>query len=359
MQMMRNGPKRKILPVLFCLFLLALFVVLGLMWDKRDDSQAVVSTGSAFVMDTFVDQKWEGTDSAEAVEAVFQTLRDFENRISAYRSDSEISNINRNAGVSFVQVSESTFSLLSRAKEFCAASDGLFDITIGPLTDLWNITGDQPKVPDQAEIEEALALVCSEDLLLREEDHAVMLRRAGQKLNLGGMAKGAAGAEALETAKAYGVQSGYLSIGGNIFTIGTKEDGSAYRFGIRDPRGDASEYIGIVELTDTTMATSGDYERYFMADGVRYHHILDPHTGFPGDSDLMSVSVICEDGAMADFLSTTLFLAGREKAMEYAQEESFDFILIDKEKRVYLSDGIRPYFTPNDEAEGYVFVNGS
>ena len=107
------------------------------------------------------------------------------------------------------------------------------------------------------------------------------------------------------------------------------------------------------------MATSGDYERYFEENGVRYHHILNPDTGYPSDSDLISVSVICQDGGIADFLSTTLFLAGSEKAMAYADAESFDFILIDREKNVYLSNGILPYFTPNEQAEGYHFVNAS
>ncbi len=129
-----------------------------------------------------------------------------------------------------------------------------------------------------------------------------------------------------------------MSIGGNIFTIGRKEDGSAYRFEF-GTLGEASDYIGIVELTDTTMATSGDYERYFEENGVRYHHILNPDTGYPGDSDLISVSVICQDGGMADFLSTTLFLAGSEKAMAYADAESFDFILIDREKMFIYPTG--------------------
>ncbi|MDD3192325.1 MAG: FAD:protein FMN transferase [Oscillospiraceae bacterium] len=335
------------------LFFLACF---GSYWDSRQAEQTV-STGSSFVMDTFVDQKLVGSKSGQAVEAVNQELRAFENRISAYDPASEIAKINQNAGVSYVQISEETFALLKTAKAYCAASQGLFDITIGPLADLWDITGEDPHVPKEAEIQEALALVNYEDLLLREEDHSAMLRQTGQKLNLGGMAKGAAGALAMKAAKSYGIRSGYLSLGGNIFTTGRKEEGAAYRFGIRDPRGDAGDYIGVVELTDTTMATSGDYERYFEENGVRYHHILDPATGYPGDGDLISVSVICEDGGMADFLSTVLFLAGREKAMSYANAESFDFILIDRDKNVYLSDGIRPYFTPNEQAVDYRFVN--
>ncbi len=338
------------------LILLLFFACFGLYWDSRE-KEWTVSTGTAFVMDTFVDQKLAGSKSRQAVEAVNQRLYDFEKCISAYDLSSEISKINQNAGISYVQVSEETFSILKQAKEYSALSDGLFDITIGPLTDLWDITGDNPRVPEQREILKALELVDYRDVLLREEDCRVMLRRQGQKLNLGGVAKGMAGALAMESAKSLGVHSGYLSVGGNIFTIGKKEDGSPYRFGIRDPRGEASDYIGVVELTDTTMATSGDYERYFEKDGVHYHHILNPDTGCPGDSDLISVSVVCEDGGLADFLSTALFLAGREKAMAYAKEDGFAFILIDRDKNVYLSDGMKDCFTPNEAISGYRFVN--
>lgn len=340
------------------LILLLFLACFGFYWDSREKDWTT-STGSTFVMDTFVDQKFSGKQSGLAVEKINELLKNFENRFSAYVSSSEISRINQNAGLSYIQVSEETFDFLKTAKEYCKRSQGLFDITIGPLVDLWDITGENPRVPDEREIQSVLKRVNYEDLLLREEDHSVMLRQEGQKLNLGGMAKGTAGVLAIETAKSYGVHSGYLSVGGNIFTIGRKEDGSAYRFGVRDPRGAASDYIGIVELTDTTMATSGDYERYFEEDGVRYHHILNPDTGYPGNSDLISVSVICPDGGMADFLSTTLFLAGKEAAMAYAQSDFFDFILVDRKNNVYLSDGILPYFTPNEQAEGYHFVNVS
>lgn len=336
--------------------LLLFFACFGFYWDSRE-KEWNVEAGSAFIMDTFVDQKLAGRRSEQAVQAVNQTLQDFEKRFSAYDLSSEIAQINQNAGLSYVQVSKETFALLKLAKDYCTISEGLFDITIGPLTDLWNITGENPRVPDEKEIQKALELVDYRDLLLDEENCQVMLHRQGQKLNLGGMAKGTAGSQALETARSFGVHSGYLSVGGNIFTLGKKEDGSAYRFGIRNPRGAASEYIGIVELTDTTMATSGDYERFFEKNGIRYHHILDPKTGYPGEGDLISVSVICEDGGMADFLSTALFLAGREKAMAYANADSFDFVLIDQEKNVYLSEGIKPFFTPNLEAVDYHFIN--
>ena len=339
-----------------CIFLLVFFALFGLYLDQKEKDQTV-STGTAFIMDTFVDQKLVGRDSADAVIAVNKALGQFEDRMSAYRTESQISRINKMAGIDFVQVDEETFELLVLAKEYCLSSQGLFDITIGPLVDLWDINGTDPTVPDEQSIRNAMDLIDINDLLLDPENGSVMLKRKGQKLNLGGMAKGAAGAMALESAQEYGIHSVYISVGGNIFTIGGKADGSAYRFGIRDPRGSASDYIGIVDLRDTTMATSGDYERYYEKDGIRYHHILDPLTGYPGQSDLISVSIICDDGARADYLSTLLFLAGREEAMKYAQDESFDFVLVDRDQNVWLSDGAKEIFTPNEKAVDYHFVN--
>ena len=347
---------KKVFTVAGCILLLVFFALLGFYQDNKEKDQTV-STGSAFIMDTFVDQKLVGRDSADAVVAVNKALSRFEDRMSAYRTQSMVSLINELAGIDAVKVDEETFALLKQAKELCGQSDGLFDITIGPLVDLWNINTLDPVVPEENAIAQAMELVDWNDLILNEEDRSVMLKRKGQKINLGGMAKGAAGAMALEVAGEYGVHSGYISVGGNIFTIGEKADGTAYRFGIRDPRGTASEYIGIVDLNNTTMATSGDYERYFEADGVRYHHILDPRTGYPGRSDLISASVICEEGGKADYLSTLLFLMGREEALDYAQQNGYAVVLVDAEKNVWLSDGAKPIFTPNEQANGYVFAN--
>lgn len=352
-----GNPQRKktVLAVSVGLLLLLFLASFCFYWDYKEKNQAV-SVSTTFIMDTFVDQKLVGAKSEQAVAAVNETLQDFEKRVSAYLPESEISRINQNAGLDYVQVSEETFDLLKQAKEYCAQSDGLFDITIGPLVTLWNVTGASPHVPEEGEIQSAMALINYEDLLLRQEDHSVLLRQKGQSLNLGGMAKGAAGALALETAKSYGIHSGYISIGGNMFVIGKKADQTAYRFGIRDPRGEATDYIGVVELTDTTMATSGDYERFFEEDGVRYHHILDPRTGYPGDGDLISVSIICPDGGLADYLSTTLFLAGKEKALTYAEDSAFDFVLVDREKRIYVSKGICALFSLNEDAQGYTLA---
>lgn len=210
-----------------------------------------------------------------------------------------------------MEVSQRTFDLLQRAKELSEQSDGAFDITIAPVVELWGITSDHPHVPTDEELAQAMALMGLEDLVLDEEACTVYLTRPGMAIDLGGIAKGWTADQLREYARELGAERGYVSLGGNLMIIGERPDGDPFKFGLRDPQGDASTYLGTVTLEDgCTMATTGGYERYFEEDGIRYHHVLDPRTGYPADSDLLSVAVISKDGTLADYLSTTLFVPG-------------------------------------------------
>ena len=144
-----------------------------------------------------------------------------------------------------------------------------------------------------------------------------------------------------------------VSLGGNIQAIGTKPDGSSWKVGIRDPKGGQQDYIGVLSVENQAVVTSGGYERYFEQDGVTYHHIIDPTTGYPADSGLLSVSIVSADGTMCDALSTSLFIMGKDKAIEYwrAHSDEFDMILYDKENKVYVSEGIAEDFTSDFDTE--------
>ncbi len=317
------------------------------------------ATSVTFVMNTVVEYELYGPDeqAEEAIQAIDQALRDLENRMSLYLEDSEIQRLNAAAGNGeWIPLSEDTFDLLKRAKEFGDASGGIFDITIAPLTELWGVTSEHPQVPSSEEIQQALALVDYRGLELDESLQAARLTHAGMAVDLGGAAKGYACDVARKVAQQYEITSGYLSIGGNLMVIGQKPDGKQFTFGLRDPRGSANEYIATISLPDSTMATSGDYERFFEQDGIRYHHILDPDTGYPSNGGLMSVSVVTPDGALADFLSTTLFILGRDAALEQLNNiPGCGLILVDTDKNVYLSDSLKEWFTPADSTGSYQF----
>lgn len=206
------------------------------------------------------------------------------------------------------------------------------------MVELWGITSDHPHVPTDEELAQAMALMGLEDLVLDEEACTAYLTRPGMAIDLGGIAKGWTADQLREYARELGAERGYVSLGGNLMIIGERPDGDPFKFGLRDPQGDASTYLGTVTLEDgCTMATTGGYERYFEEDGIRYHHVLDPRTGYPADSDLLSVAVISKDGTLADYLSSTLFVQGLEAAKAAAGSEDYALVMVDQENNVWIS----------------------
>lgn len=314
-------------------------------------------SGITYAMNTVIEQKWYG-ESADTVYTGMETkIREIESVLSLHLSQSEIAAINENAGVQPVEVSQRTFDLLQRAKELSEQSDGAFDITIAPVVELWGITSDHPHVPTDEELAQAMALMGLEDLVLDEEACTAYLTRPGMAIDLGGIAKGWTADQLREYARELGAERGYVSLGGNLMIIGERPDGDPFKFGLRDPQGDASTYLGTVTLEDGyTMATTGGYERYFEEDGIRYHHVLDPRTGYPADSDLLSVAVISKDGTLADYLSTTLFVQGLEAAKAAAGSEDYALVMVDQENNVWISGSLRGNFEPHETDADYTYI---
>lgn len=304
--------------------------------SSSDGSSAERTT---FQMDTLIVQQWYGKNAKNTCDKIEAELTKLENEISLYIDDSEIAKINAAAGESYVQVSDDVFNLLKESKELCEESGGDFDITIAPLVLLWDITGEDPHVPKQSEIDEALAKVDYTKLLLNEEDKSVMLADNGMKIDLGGAAKGYAASMLRDIVEKNDV-SGYISLGGNMLVEGKNPDGSDFVVGIRDPNNDYNHYFATITLDGYTMATSSSTERYFEENGVIYHHILDPKTGYPGDTDLLQVSVVAKDGLLADALSTTIFLKGSECLSEYLNRDDCMVLAVTKDNKVYGSEKI-------------------
>lgn len=309
--------------------------------------------GTAFVMDTILEYKLFGAGAKQAGEEIERALADFEARVSLYQKDSEISRLNDAAGSHSVALSPDVYELLSLCVRYGEESEGVFDVTVAPLALAWDITSEQPRVPSRQEIDQLLPLVNYRDIQLDEKKQSAMLTREGQMIDLGGIAKGYACTIARRAANEHGVKKGYISIGGNLMVMGKKSLTEQFLFGVRDPRGSANDFMGVISLPEETMATSGDYERYFEQDGVRYHHILDPATGFPAQSDLLSVSVISPDGAYADFMSTFLFIKGRDYALSRIDSLDCGIILIDRDFNVSVSARLKKQFSLSDPSGRY------
>ncbi|MDR2144147.1 MAG: FAD:protein FMN transferase [Treponema sp.] len=299
----------------------------------------------------------------ELYNRLFSRLYEIERMMSAKLADSEVSRINRAAGLSPVPVSPELFTVLERAVFFAEASGGAFDPTVGPLVALWRIGEDDAKVPDREEIDIALAMVNWKELELNRgtgetpdetpvsgADGPVagtaFLRRRGMALDLGAIAKGFAADELVKILRETGTKSAVIDLGGNIYVYGTKprarsflsksKETAKWRVGIQNPLDDRGAYAGYLEVDEGSVVTSGVYERFFTGDGKRYHHILDTLTGFPVENGLLAVTITASSSMDADALSTAVFALGREKgdALARANGAGAVFIFADKTIRV-------------------------
>ena len=295
---------------------------------------------SRFLLNTVVEITIYDRDPKNLVNELFKEIQTMEDRYSRYVPDSEISKINNNP-VTAVNVSEDTLELIEQSLFFSTISDGLFDISIGPLVDIWGINQENPKVPSQAEIDSAKEKIDFRKISLNKENRTVSVAD-GMSIDTGGIAKGFITDRLMSILREKNIDSALLNLGGNLYLHGTKPDGSLWNVGIRNPYGLQGDYIGIVSVKDISIVTSGIYERYFEEDGKRYHHILNPKTGYPEDNELASVSIFSSSSVLCDGLSTTCFLLGLSDGMELIESlDDVEAIMVTRDKKVYLSDGIK------------------
>ncbi|MEG2500794.1 MAG: FAD:protein FMN transferase [Oscillospiraceae bacterium] len=305
-------------------------------------------TSSTFAMSTVIEQKLYGTNAQKAMEETEKSFISFENELSLFKENSDISRINAASGNGKpIPVKAQTFAILKQGKELSQASDNAFALTIAPLTLAWGITGDAPRVVPQSEIDTLLPLVNDNDIILCENNE-VMLKNTGAAIDLGGIAKGTACNIAKDIYNKYDIKSAVLSIGGNIYVKGTKPDGSLSRIGFRNPKADANAYIASITMQDEVFAVSGGYERFFEENGKRYHHILSPVTGAPAESDIISVGVLNKDGTVADFYSTTLFVWGKDKTIEYMKNGG-KVMMLCEDNTLYVSKSLENSFELNKD----------
>lgn len=256
------------------------------------------------MMGTFIEVK--STDP-KAAGIVFDEIKRIEGLLSKYKPDSEISRLNKEGSL---RVGPETFYIIKKAKEFSQASNGAFDITVGPLVDLWGFTNKQCKVPGKEEITKTLNLVGSDKIILQEDNNVVKLKIPGMILDLGGIAKGYAVDCSVKKLREKGVKSALINAGGNIYALGDNY-GRPWKIAVQDPRSKKSVKI-CIELVNQAVATSGDYEQFFIHQGKRYCHIFNPKTGYPVQANVISVTVVAPDAAEADALSTALFVLGKD-----------------------------------------------
>lgn len=329
-------------------FLFSLFFILIFTGCQKI---SVPVSRSIFAMGTFVEITVfdENRPKAEAaINKALQKIQELSDKFSVFNPSSEISEVNQRAARKSVKVSAEVFEILKTAQKFSRMTDGAFDITVGPLMELWGFHQKQGRVPQEAEIKETLKKVGWENLILDEKNQAVKFARTGIKLDLGGIAKGDAADLAASILKKEKVSSALVNAGGNIFALGSPPEKKFWVVGVQHPR--QKIFFAKVFLKDNACATSGDYENYFIKNRKRYGHIMNPQTGHPVEG-ILSVTIVAPKAIDTDVLSTAVFVLGLEKGKSLIESlpETFALIIYEDEKiplkiNYYLTKDSEKYF---------------
>ncbi|MGA2193136.1 MAG: FAD:protein FMN transferase [Nitrospirota bacterium] len=267
-----------------------------------------------------------------AVDAAFGEVTRVDVLMSTYKPESQLNEINAHAGISPVKADPEVIENVKDAVYVAAVTGGAFDPTVGPLVKLWKIGSENARLPSPGEIERAKALVDYRQIKIDEEQGTIFIAKKGGSIDLGGIAKGYASDRAVESLKKSGIKGGIVACAGDLKVFGLRPDGRPWRVGIRHPR-DKEALLAKVDLTDAATSTSGDYERYFIKDGVRYHHIIDPSTGYPARG-LISVTVIAKESWRADAMCK-LFVMGPEKGYKLALEHpEIEVLMVTSEGKI-------------------------
>lgn len=308
------------------------------------------SSRDIFAMDTVMSVTAYGEDAETAVSAAVDEINRLDTLFSVGNAESDIARLNTEKTAT---VSDETFSLVERSLDLYKSTEGALNITIYPLMEAWGFTTGDYRVPEQTELTSLLQTMQINGIQCDSNTKTITLPEQTQ-IDLGAIAKGYTSSRLMDLFAEYDVVSALVSLGGNVQVYSTKPDGSKWRVAVEDPFSDSEDsYAGILSLQDQAAITSGAYERYFEQDGVRYHHILDPSTGYPAESGLSSVTIVSADGTLADALSTALFVMGKDKAIAYwrAHTDEFDMVLIENNGDLTISEGLEDSFSSDKTYE--------
>lgn len=295
-------------------------------------------TSTTLAMGTVISQSIYDDDAQKIAKEIDSEIKNLENINLSWRiKDSDINRINSNSG-NFTKVDDRTIDWIKTSIDVSKNCNGVFDLTVGPLIQLWNIGSDDAKVPTSDELSSALKTIDYKNIIISGNE---VKCGKGQNLDLGAIGKGVACDQIANILDNKNVKGATISVGGSILLYGKNPNAANWALGIRNPIGKADDYVAILKLDECFVSTSGDYERVFEKDGISYHHILDPRTGYPAKSELLSVTVICNSGLLSDALSTACFILGYENSISLLEKYDAQGVFIDKDLNVYVTKGIQ------------------
>lgn len=287
----------------------------------------------------------------ELFDKCFAELQSIENNMTINKQlNSEVERINLSAGEEKIKISDETLYVIDKGIEYTKLTNNRFDISIGPLVKLWNIGFEDERVPKEEEIYKALGLLGTSNIDIDKNENTIKLGKKGMMIDLGAIAKGYAADKILSIIQNEGYNNMVISIGGNIICSGKKQDNNEFKIGLRNPSKDSNSYLGVIKCLNTSIVTSGIYERNFVENGVFYHHIIDSKTGYPVKNELASVTIITPKSIYADALSTGVFAMGYEDGIRFVEQlEGVEAIFITQDKNIYLTEGARLIFELTDK----------
>ncbi len=288
--------------------------------------------------------KYGEARAKDAINKAFDEIKRIEDIYSVYKDTSEISRINRLKKNETLQITDEAFNLIRKTLDYSERTDGAFDITVKPLVDLWANARKIKKLPDEYELKSVLGRVGYQNVVLDEAIRTIHFKKESMGIDLGGAAKGYATDRAIRALEDSGIKNALVASGGDMYCLGKKSAREPWKVGIRHPRGKDRIFLEIL-LKEKAISTSGDYERYFILDGKRYSHIIDPRTGYPIGDDIVSASVIAPDSTTSDILATAMCILG-EKGFDMIKKESggIDVVLVTEAAgrlTAKMSEGIR------------------
>lgn len=326
---------KKLLALLFCLAII-------ITQTACENKEEMVSD-SGFYLDTECTinlYNIEKSKGSALIKKAFDLCKNYENKMSKTIKGSDIYKINHAKGKA-VEADKDTLEVIKLGLKVSDESKGVFDITVGALTDLWDFDSDNPKLPNPEKLKKAVTTVGYKNVVVK--GRTVQLKNPRTKLDLGAVAKGYISGKMAQFLKSEGIENAIINLGGNVVAVGKKHDGSPWKVGIRKPEKDASKILGATSVKDKVVITSGVYERMFKLSGKKYHHILNPKTGYPISSDLTGVTLITsiDNAGECDAYSTVSLLMGKAGGSEFMKKhkDKYEAMFIDSAGKLAMSEG--------------------
>lgn len=324
------------------LLIFSLVFIAGCSKNNKDSSPL---SRTETLMGTVVKVTIYDSNDIKILDKAFDRVREIEKSVSINEEGTILDKVNESSGTSPVIVDEDTFKIVEKGIKYSNLSNGLFDITIGPLVKLWSIGLPEARVPSKDEIDAVLGYINYKDIELNENDNSIFLKNPNMLIDLGGIAKGYTADEISEVLTENNVHSAIIDLGGNVYTHGRKVNGEDWNVGIQNPISDRGDILGTIKVNNKSIVTSGTYERFIEKDGIKYHHILNPKTGYPYDNNISGISIISEKSIDGDALSTSVFAMGVEEGLAFVESQpNIEAIFVTTDKNIYLSSGMKNVF---------------